>query len=137
WPSKWPAKGKSACDAFGFVTDPGRIKQGQTINRFPLPATRQGFFFRNASEEALIPHTFINAMRTSSLLLALVATSLGVAQERQSKPLVIRVYEGNDFRSYCLDPPRWVYLPKGFRRSKSAHWLYRNHRYIFLDIKLN
>jgi hypothetical protein len=47
------------------------------------------------------------------------------------------VYDGNDFESYYTDPPFWIYLPNGLWHSKSAHWLYKNHRYVFIDIKVN
>jgi hypothetical protein len=47
------------------------------------------------------------------------------------------VYDGNDFESYYSDPPCWIYLPKGVWHSKNAHWLYKNHRYVFVDIKVN
>jgi hypothetical protein len=77
-------------------------------------------------------------MRMScSLLLGLVAISFGVSQESKAQPRVTRVYSGNDVEGYCLDPPYWSYHPKGSGHSKSAHWLYKNHRYVFIDIKLN
>jgi hypothetical protein len=47
------------------------------------------------------------------------------------------VYDGNDFESYYADPPSWIYLPNGLWHSKNAHWLYKNHRYVFIDIKVN
>ncbi len=49
---------------------------------------------------------------------------------------MIQVYDGNDLGSY-YDPPYWSYRPKGFWHPKSAHWLYKNHRYVLIDIKVN
>ena len=74
-------------------------------------------------------------MRMSNLVLGLVATSLGVLQAAGDKALMTRVYDGNDFESYCLDPPYWSYHSEG--GAKSAHWLYKNHRHVFIDIKVN
>jgi hypothetical protein len=74
---------------------------------------------------------------SSSLLLGLVAISFGVSQESKARSSVTRVYGGNDFEGYALDPPYWSYYSRGFGHSKSAHWLYKNHRYVFIDIKLN
>lgn len=74
---------------------------------------------------------------SSSLLLGLVAISFGVSQESKARPSVTRVYGGNDFEGYALDPPCWSYHSRGFGHSKSAHWLYKNHRHVFIDIKLN
>jgi hypothetical protein len=76
-------------------------------------------------------------MRTSSLVLGLVATSIGVSQKTEAQAVITRVYDGNDFGNYCLDPPYWSYHSKGFWHSKSAHWLYENHRDVFIDIKVN
>ena len=75
-------------------------------------------------------------MRMSSLVLGLVAASIAASQEAEAQALLIRVYDGNDFESYSLDPPYWTYHAKGFWDSRSAHWFYRNHRYVFIDIKL-
>jgi hypothetical protein len=66
-----------------------------------------------------------------------IAASIGASQEAKAQTHLIRVYDGNDFESYSLDPPYWSYHPKGFWHSRSAHWFYRNHRYIFIDIKLS
>jgi len=74
----------------------------------------------------------------SSLVLGLVATSIGVSEETEAQTaLMTRVYDGSDFESYYCDPPYWSYRSNGFWRSKSAHWLYKNHRYVFIDIKVN
>jgi hypothetical protein len=75
-------------------------------------------------------------MRTSSLVLGLVAISINASQDAEAQTVVTRVYDGNDFESYYLDPPVWIYYSKGRGHSKSAHWLYRNHRYVFIDIKV-
>lgn len=50
---------------------------------------------------------------------------------------MIRVYDGDDLESYYSDPPYWSYYSRGFWHSKKAHWLYQNHRYVFIDIKLD
>jgi hypothetical protein len=76
-------------------------------------------------------------MRISSLVLGFVATSIGVSQEKGAPTAnMTRVYDGKDFESYYLDPPYWTYHSKGFGVPKSAHWLYGNHRYVFIDIKV-
>jgi hypothetical protein len=75
-------------------------------------------------------------MRISSLILGLVWASVAISQEAGNKALITRVYDGNDFAGYSLDPPYWSYHLKGFWHSKSAHWLYGNHRRVFIDIKL-
>lgn len=71
----------------------------------------------------------------SNLVLGLVAVSVCISQPAEAQTVVTRVYDGNDFESYSLDPPFWTYHSKGFGHSKSAHWLYHNHRYVFIDIK--
>jgi len=73
----------------------------------------------------------------SCFVLGLMATSIGVSQKAEAQSLITRVYDGNDFGSYYSDPPYWSYQPKGFWCRKSAHWFYKNHRYVFIDIKLN
>jgi hypothetical protein len=50
--------------------------------------------------------------------------------------LMTRVDRGNDFGDYYSDPPYWSYTSHGSGHSKSAHLLYKNHRHIFIDIKL-
>jgi hypothetical protein len=75
-------------------------------------------------------------MRVRSLVLGLVATALGVAQGAEAQAVLTRVYRGNDFANYYSDPPYWSYHSDGFSHSKSAHWLYRNHQRVFIDIKL-
>ena len=74
---------------------------------------------------------------SSGLLLGLVAISFGVSQVSDAQPRVTRVYPGNDFADYCLDPPHWSYQSKGLGHPKSAHWLYKNGRHTFIDIKMN
>jgi hypothetical protein len=76
-------------------------------------------------------------MRISILILGIAVTSLGISQGTENKAVMTRVYDGNDFETYYLDPPCWIYLSRGFWHTKSAHWLYKNHRYVFIDIKLN
>jgi hypothetical protein len=72
----------------------------------------------------------------SSLISGLVWASIAASQEAEAQGLVTRVYDGNDFETYSLDPPYWSYHWNGFWHSQSAHWLYGNHRYVFIDIKL-
>ncbi len=74
-------------------------------------------------------------MRVNSLVLGLVAVSITVSQPTRAQTVVARVYHGNDFSSYSLDPPYWSYH-KEFWHPENAHWLYRNHHYVFFDIKL-
>ena len=76
-------------------------------------------------------------MRMYNLVLGLVATSVFGSQKAEAQPVVIQVYDGNDFETYSLDPPYWSYHSKGFWNSKHAHWLYHNHRYVFIDIRMN
>jgi len=76
-------------------------------------------------------------MRMSSLVVGLAATSIGLSQGTENKAVMIRVYHGKDFANYYLDPPYWSYCPKGFRHSETAHWLFKNHRDVFIDIKVN
>jgi len=73
----------------------------------------------------------------SNFVLGLVAASVCISQAAEAQPHVIRVYDGNDFDSYSLDPPCWTYHSKGFWHPKHAHWLYSNHRYVFIDIPVN
>jgi hypothetical protein len=76
-------------------------------------------------------------MRICTLVAAIVAMSGVTSQYAEAKAAMTLVYDGNDFESYYADPPAWIYLPNGFWHSKSAHWLYKNHRYVFIDIKVN
>ena len=76
-------------------------------------------------------------MRTSSLVLGLAATSVCVLQETEAQTLVTRVYHENDIGSYAFDPPFWTYYSNGYWHSKSSHWLYHNHRYVFIDISVD
>jgi hypothetical protein len=72
-----------------------------------------------------------------SFLSGLIAISIGVLQKAEAQALVTRVYEGNDFGGYYLDPPYWSYHFVRSWHRKSEHWLYRNHRFVFIDIKIN
>lgn len=74
--------------------------------------------------------------KIGSLLLGMVAISISFPQVSEAQAVMTRVYDGNDFESYYSDPPYWSYHSKGLWHSKSAHWLYANHRYVFIDIKL-
>jgi hypothetical protein len=74
---------------------------------------------------------------TCGFLLGLVAISIGLPQVSEAQAVMTRVYDGDDFEDYYSDPPYWSYHSKGLWDSKSAHWLYENHRYVFIDIKLN
>ena len=75
-------------------------------------------------------------MRMSCFVLVLMATLISLSQEAETQAVITRVYDGDDFGSYYLDPPYWSYQPKGFWSCKSAHWFYKNHRNVFIDIKL-
>ncbi len=76
-------------------------------------------------------------MIMSSLVLGLVATSAGVAsQETGPQAVIAFVYHGSDFRNYYLDPPYWSFQPGGFWNPKKGDWLYKNHRRVFIDIKV-
>jgi hypothetical protein len=60
-----------------------------------------------------------------------------LASIRSSSDYDSRVYRGDDFGDYYSDPPYWSYTSHGSGHSKSAHWFYKNHRHIFIDIKLS
>jgi hypothetical protein len=75
-------------------------------------------------------------MKMGKLVLGLLATSMAVSQDVEAKALITRVYYRNAFENYFSDPPFWSYRTKGFWHSKSGHWLYGNHRYVFIDIKM-
>ena len=74
---------------------------------------------------------------TGSLLLWMVAISVGLQQVSEAQAVMTRVYTGNDFESYYSDPPCWTYHSKRLGHFKSAHWFYANHRHVFIDLKLN
>lgn len=123
---------------FAWEVDEDRASNTQ------LGVYRKGFWahyslLHSNPNKRLVSDVFIHSLMrmSSSLLLGLVAISFGVSQESKARPSVTRVYGGNDFENYALDPPYWSYHPRGFGHSKSAHWLYKNHRYVFIDIKLN
>jgi hypothetical protein len=75
-------------------------------------------------------------MGIKSVVLGLVATSVGVAEGSEIEAVVHRVYLGNDYGQQYFDPPYWSYLRGEFPHSQSEHWLYKNHRHIFIDIEL-
>ncbi|HMD41592.1 MAG TPA: hypothetical protein VKH45_00840 [Candidatus Acidoferrum sp.] len=76
-------------------------------------------------------------MAIEKLFLGLLAISVCGSQVSEAQTLVTRVYNGKEFEGYSLDPPFWTYHSKGYRHSKSAHWVYRSHRYVFIDIRMN
>jgi hypothetical protein len=76
-------------------------------------------------------------MRICILLVGLFAASISVAQGAETRAVLTRVHNGGDYESYYLDPPSWSYHPKRSGRSKNAHWLYKNHRQVFIDIKIS
>ena len=77
-------------------------------------------------------------MRICSLLAGVVAGSItGFSQETQAQAVMSRVYDSNDYSGYYLDPPYWSFHPKRFWNSKNSHWLFHNHRYVFLDIRVS
>jgi hypothetical protein len=67
----------------------------------------------------------------------LVAASITFAQKAQTRAVMTRVYDGDDYESYSLDPPYWSYQPKRSGYSKNGHWLFKNHRHVFIDIKVS
>jgi len=75
-------------------------------------------------------------MTMGSLVWALVAIPMTVSQASEVQAIMTRVYRGDDFGDYYSDPPYWSYTSHGSGHSKSAHWLYKNHRYVFIDITL-
>ena len=76
-------------------------------------------------------------MGIGKLVPGLFAISLCVSQESEAQTLVTRFYNGKELESYSSDPLFCRYYAKGVSHSKSTHWLYRNHRYIFIDIEVN
>jgi hypothetical protein len=54
-----------------------------------------------------------------------MATLISLSQEAENQAVITRVYDGDDFGSYYLDPPYWSYQPKRFWSRKSAHWFYK------------
>ena len=76
-------------------------------------------------------------MEIHGLVLGLVAISVCAVRETDAQTLLTRVHHRKELEGYSLDPPFWTYHAKGFRHSKKAHWLYRNHREVFIDIKVN
>ena len=62
--------------------------------------------------------------------------TMTVSQASEAQAIMTRVYRGDDFGDYYSDPPYWSYTSHGSGHSKSAHWLYKNHRYVFIDITL-
>ncbi len=75
-------------------------------------------------------------MNLGTFALVLTATLTNLSQGSDVQAFMTRVYVGYDFGDYSLDPPYWSYQDVGFRHSKSAHWLYKNHHHVFIDIKL-
>jgi hypothetical protein len=73
----------------------------------------------------------------SSLVVGLAATSIGISQGTANKAVMIRVHHGEDFADYYLDPPYWSYRATGFGHRGPSHWLYKNHRDVFIDIQVN
>jgi hypothetical protein len=55
----------------------------------------------------------------------------------QHRPLKELQHTNSLQRSAALDPPFWTYHAEGWCHSKSAHWLYANHRCVFIDIKMD
>ena len=76
-------------------------------------------------------------MRIEKLVLGLLAISVCGSQESEAQTFVTRFYSGKELESYSLGRPFWIYHSKRASHSKAAHWLYCNHRYVFIDIRMN
>jgi hypothetical protein len=76
-------------------------------------------------------------MEMHNLVLGLVAISFCVVQETAAQTFVTRIYNNKELERYALDPPFWTYHAEGSPHSKSVHWLYANHRCVFIDIKMD
>jgi hypothetical protein len=76
-------------------------------------------------------------MRISTLLFGLVAVLSSLSQGAEARAVIRRVYHGNDFRGFYLDPPYWRYYPRQSCHSENSHWLYENHQYVFIEIMIN
>jgi|SRR5271165_2113222 len=90
-----------------------------------------------AHPDWLFFRTSLRLMEIRGLVLGLVAMSVCVAQETDAQTFVTRIHHRKEFEGYSLDPPFWTYRAKGFRHSKTAHWVYGNHRYVFIDIEMD
>jgi hypothetical protein len=71
------------------------------------------------------------------MVLGLVAMSVCISQKTEAQTFVTRIYNHKELERYALDPPFWTYHAEGSSHSKSAHWLYANHRCVFIDIRLD
>ena len=76
-------------------------------------------------------------MKISSLLLGFITAFSSVSQGAEMQAVIRRVYHGNDFRGYYMDPPCWRFYPRPSCHSKSSHWLYENHRQVFIEITID
>jgi hypothetical protein len=72
-----------------------------------------------------------------TLVLGLIATSVLISQAAEAQTFVTRTYNQKELERYDLDPPCWTYHAEASSRSKSVHWLYANHRCVFIDIKMD
>jgi hypothetical protein len=76
-------------------------------------------------------------MRMHDVVLVLVAMSVCALQKTGAQTFLTRIHNGKELEGYALDPPFWTYQAKGWLHSKSARWLYCNHRHVFIDIKMD
>ena len=76
-------------------------------------------------------------MRMHNLVMGLGAVLVLISQAAEAQTVVTRIYNPKELERYALDPPFWTYRAEGWCLSKSAHWLYANHRCVFIDIRLD
>ena len=76
-------------------------------------------------------------MRIEKFVLGLLAISVCGSQQSEAQTFVARLYNGNELEGYSSDPPFWTYQSKGVSHFKVAHWLYCNHRHVFIDIEVS
>jgi hypothetical protein len=86
--------------------------------------------------EVFFAHPYPSGMKINSFVLGLAAASISASQDAKAQTLMTHVYHEDDFRGYCLDPPYWICRFKGFGGARIEHWLYKNHRRVFIDIRM-
>jgi hypothetical protein len=84
----------------------------------------------------ILPHS-PRLMRMHNLVMGLGAVLVLISQAAEAQTVVTRIYNQKELERYALDPPFWTYHAEGWCHSKSAHWLYANHRCVFIDIKMD
>jgi hypothetical protein len=73
-------------------------------------------------------------MRMHKLVLGLVAISACISQQTEAQTFETRAYNEKELERFAFDPPFWIFC--GELNTKSNHWLYANHRFVFIDIKV-